>query len=79
MGLNFEVPPRFPFRLIDRNVILTPSPNPDPGLVREWRWTPDLGRPDKAELPGWEAPYEEQDDGWEASSLPGLACITLSS
>jgi hypothetical protein len=35
------------------------------------RWTPDFGRPDKVELPGWEAPYQEQDDGWEATSVWG--------
>jgi hypothetical protein len=35
------------------------------------RWTPDFGRPDKVELPGWEAPYQEQDDGWEATSIRG--------
>jgi hypothetical protein len=33
------------------------------------RWTPDFGRPDKVELPGREAPYQEQDDGWEATSI----------
>ena len=33
------------------------------------RWTPIFGRPDKVEFPGWEAPYQEQDDGWEATSV----------
>jgi len=43
-------------------------------LVKEWtslRWTPDFGRPDKVELPEWEAPYQEQDDGREATSIRG--------
>ena len=35
------------------------------------RWTPIFGRPDKVELPGWEAPYQEQDDGREAASIWG--------
>ena len=33
------------------------------------RWTPVFGRLDKVELRGWEAPYQEQDDGWEATSI----------
>ena len=33
------------------------------------RWTPIFGRPDKVKLPGWEAPYQEQDDGREAASV----------
>ena len=40
----------------------------------EWRcvrWTPVFGRLDKVELRGWEAPYQEQDDGWEATSIRG--------
>ena len=30
---------------------------------------PVFGRLDKAELRGSEAPYQEQDDGWEATSI----------
>ena len=40
-------------------------------VSRLLRWTPDFGRPDKVELPGWEAPYQEQDDGREATSIRG--------
>jgi len=29
------------------------------------RRTPDFWRADKVEFPGWEAPYQEQDDGLE--------------
>ena len=39
--------------------------------LRRVRWTPDFGRPDKVELPGWEAPYQEQDDGRKATSIWG--------
>jgi len=35
----------------------------------ELRWTPVFGRLDKVELRGWEAPYQEQDDGREATSI----------
>jgi site-specific recombinase XerD len=38
-------------------------------LPRRVRWTPVFGRLDKVELRGWEAPYQEQDDGWEATSI----------
>ena len=33
------------------------------------RWTPVFGRLDKVDLRGWEAPYQEQDDGWDATSI----------
>ena len=33
------------------------------------RWTPIIGRLDKVELRGWEAPHQEQDDGWEATCI----------
>ncbi len=39
-------------------------------LFRGLRWTPDFGRPDKVELPGREAPYQEQDAGH--GTRPGL-------
>ena len=42
-----------------------------PVTARKLRWTPDFGRPDKVELLGWEAPYQEQDDGREATSIRG--------
>jgi hypothetical protein len=32
---------------------------------------PEFARPDKAELPGWNAPYQEQDDGPKATSIWG--------
>ena len=35
------------------------------------RWTPVYGRLDKVEFRGWEAPYPEQVDGREASSILG--------
>jgi hypothetical protein len=34
-------------------------------------WPPIFCRPDKAELPGWEAPYREEDDGRKAASFFG--------
>jgi hypothetical protein len=40
-----------------------------PDVAAAVRWTPIFGRPDKVEFPGWEAPYQEQDDGWEATSV----------
>jgi hypothetical protein len=40
-------------------------------MPRGMRWTPIFGRPDKVELPGREAPYQEQDDGREAASIWG--------
>ena len=45
-------------------------------LTEAWRedymrWTPVFGRLDKVELHGWEAPYQEQDDGREAASIWG--------
>jgi len=33
------------------------------------RRVPVFGRLDKAELRGSESPYQEQDDGWEATSI----------
>lgn len=35
------------------------------------RGTPIFGRPDKVRLPGWEAPYQAQDDGREAAGFRG--------
>jgi len=32
-------------------------------------WAPDFGRTDKVELPGREALYQEQYDGWEATGI----------
>jgi len=38
-------------------------------VLHSLRWTPVFGRLDKVELRGWEAPYQEQDDGREATSI----------
>ena len=35
------------------------------------RWTPDFGRPDKVKPPGWEAPYQEDDDVGKATRVWG--------
>ena len=35
------------------------------------RWTPDFGRPDKVEPPGFEAPYQEDDDAGQATCVWG--------
>lgn len=35
------------------------------------KWTPDFGRPDKVDSPGWEDRSQEQEDGWRASIVWG--------
>ena len=57
---------------VDRNGIITRCKGLAGIVVRDGlRWTPIFGRLDKVELRGWEAPYQEQDDGREAAGIWG--------